>query len=154
VESPAVPATPVATQPPVAIGDDPVAAAGRRVSAAANALLRTDNASSYARPFARQIGKIAALAERIALEAGSSGHGAAKTVNQLRKLEDLLSEIASIDSLGSKRQDRFADALRDRRHKLVDAFDSDDAPDVHSGQTVSSRKSDKSEKKGRKDQSA
>lgn len=137
-----------------AVGDHPVAVSAGHVSAAANDLLRASNASTYARPFARQIGKIAALAERIALEAGASGTDTARTLSQLRKLVQLLDEIRGVDSLGAKRQDRFADELRERRHKLLEAFDSEPAHDRAADQTAASKKSARGEqgdKKSRRD---
>ena len=122
---PAQPVLPPKPLPP----DSQFSLSSQRVSALANSLLRTTGADSFDRGFARQIGKVAALAERLALEASSSPPGIGRAASQLQKVEDLLGEIAIAKNLSGKRQDRFADELRDRRHKLLEAFDSlDDLP--------------------------
>jgi hypothetical protein len=116
-------ASPVAPTPPQT-ADSPFSLSSQRVSTLASSLLRTSDADGFDRSFARQIGKIAALAERLALEASTSPPGENKADTQLQKVEQLLNEIAAAKNLSGKRQDRFAEELRDRRHKLLEAFDS------------------------------
>lgn len=155
LEAPLPPTIAPAPTPVVidAVGEQPLVVAARQVSAAANALLRTATSSTYTRAFARQIGKIAAITERIALDAGISRGGTGRSAGQLQKIGQLLNEIAALDTIGAKRQDRYADDIRDRRHKLMDAFDSDDisggGQDDDSIKTKTD-KSDKGDKKGRR----
>jgi hypothetical protein len=124
--------------------------AARRVAAAANALLRAEGASAYERTFARQIGKIVLIAERIALDANGSDTGGALAAGQLKKIEQLLTEIVGADSLSKKRQDQWAELLRDRRHKLASALPLESVPKA--GPPAANRsKGEKSGKKDRRD---
>ncbi len=152
VARPIVPKLPA--PPPVAPSiltavETPVAASARRIAVSANALLRTTSADSYERAFARQIGKIAALAERITLEAGSSPAGLERVSGQMRKIELLLAEIGDAGKLGAKRQDRFTEEMRERRHKLLEGFDSADIPPPATPKRLGNDKGNKGHKDGK-----
>lgn len=123
VEATASPYTSGGIEPIIQLGEMPLVQLARRVAKAATALLGASGAPSYDRSFARQIGKIAVLAERIALEADASTGTAERTAAQLRKMEQLLADIAVLDSVSAKRQERYAEEMRERRHKLQDVFD-------------------------------
>jgi hypothetical protein len=139
-----------------AFGDPPFVAAARRVAENAGALLRGETSSEFDRSFARQLGKMAALAERIGHESAESTHHE-RAIGQLQKAEQLLEEIAAAGHLGQKRQDRFADALRERRQKLQDALDAKliveagAGPDGRASDDSKARnnKSDKKSRRGR-----
>jgi hypothetical protein len=123
-------AMPKAVAAPVSFSEPPLAIAAHRVSATVEELLRGAAASTFERGFARQLGKVATLAERIAHEA-AGGTDRERITGQLRKVLQLIEEISTADSLSTKRQERFADDLRDRRHKIQEAVgesDRDSAP--------------------------
>lgn len=123
-----------APAPAPAFAESSLVTAARRVAASAGEVLRSEAAAGFDRGLARQLGKIAALAERIARDA-IEPRDEERAAVQLSKVEQLVGEIAAEGSPGQKRQDRFADALRDRRHKLQQALGAtegsagrDDAP--------------------------
>lgn len=113
-------------------------ALARQVYAAVRELLGRPLAQSLEDRLTRQIGKVGAVAEhlaarleneRTALEEGkplSFGEKTAERIaGEMRKLDAVLTEIAAQEtraeshgSFGGKRQEKYAEVLRDRRRKL------------------------------------
>lgn len=91
----------------------------RAVAAAADALLKSPQASDFEKRFARQLGKVAYLAEHAMPNGVTQALGEPeRAVALLQRLGEMLSDASARERLGRKRQDRIAEALRDSRRKL------------------------------------
>lgn len=89
------------------------------VATAADALLKSEQASGFEKRLARQLGKVAYLAEHAMLNGEPQAVGEPeRAIVLLQRLGEALSDASARERLGRKRQDRLADALRDSRRKL------------------------------------
>lgn len=108
-------ATPVPTAPPEQEQPHIIL---MEIAANALAMLNSEKASVLERSLARQLGKLAALADHWDAKTTLGPKKFERAVAQLRRIREALSEAAAFETLGKKAQERIGDDLRDHRKKL------------------------------------
>lgn len=122
-QSPAPQPVPVIVVKPAATSET-VQESARHLAELGEGLLGSSRASRYEPRLARQIGKAVALGR--VLEAGFdvSHTKMDRLIERLNGMAKTLESIGGMEKLGSRRQDRLADDLRDIRRKIEGSIES------------------------------
>jgi hypothetical protein len=112
---PTVPAVPAAAAP---LEQEQPYVVLVEIATTAHAMLSLEKAGSIERSLARQLGKLAALADHWDARNKLGAKKCERAIAQLRRIRETLAEAAAFEALGKKAQERIGEVLRDHRKKF------------------------------------